>query len=152
MKNVKVNNRNNRTLRNGKNTGRSNNQLTNQEKKARIIHHLKNFGLEIFDFAKECYKVDGRGFVNISLTNHPNNPYKTGKLYYITEKDNKEIESRMPFLTENDIRISEGISTYEPTREAVVCVWYDMKNFVTTIKYTYAEFDAAFENKSLTIH
>jgi hypothetical protein len=148
----KVKKRQRKALRNGKNTGRFNKQLTNQEKKARIIHHLENFGLEILEAAKEHYKVDGRGYANISLTNHPNKPFKTGKLYYVTEKGNKEIESRMPFLTENDIRISEGISIYKPTSEAVVCVWYDMMCFVTTLTKTYAEFDAAFENESLTIH
>lgn len=152
MKSLKVKNRQRKALRNGKNNGRGNNQLTNQEMKACMTHHLKNYAAEILEAVKKCYEVEGRGYVNISLTNHPYNPYKTGKLYYVTEEDNKIHQLGMPFLTENDISISERISNYEPAREAVVCIWYDTNCFVTTLTDTYAEFESAFENRTLTIH
>lgn len=152
MKSLKVKNRQKKALRNGKNNGRGNNRVTSEVMKKRIFSLLENHGREILEAATDFYKVCGRGCVNVSLTNHPDNPYKTGKLYYVTEKDNKEIESCMPYKTVNDIRISEGITTYEPTVQAVVCVWYDMMTYVTTITATFPVLDMVAENISLTIH
>lgn len=151
--NLKVKNRQKKALRNGNNNGRGNKRVTSEAiMKKRIFSLLENHGREILEAATDFYEVRGRGFVNVSLTNHPDVPYKTGKLYYVTEEDNKVIESCMPYKTENDVRISEGITTYEPTVQAVVCVWYDMMTYVTTITATFPVLDMVAENMSLTIH
>ncbi len=113
---------------------------------------LENHSRDIVEAARDFYKVNGRGFVNISLTNHPQNPYKTGRLYYVTEEDNNEMLSRLSVKTEQDILISEAISTYEPTTQAVVCFWYDTMCYVATLTDKYAVLGAAMKHKSLTVH
>lgn len=152
MKNIKVKNRKNRTLRNGKNKRRVNNLVTSEMIKKRIFSLLENRGADILEAAKEFYKIDGRGCVNISLTNHPNNPFKTGQIYYVTEEGNKELLLQLSVKTEDDIRISEMISAYEPTMEAVVYVWYDTMYYLTKLSAIYSLLGGAWDNKSLTVH
>lgn len=152
MSNFKVKNRQKKALRNGKKNGGFNNQVTKEQMMKRIISFLENHEADILKAARDFYEGGGRGCVNVSLTNYPNHPYKTGRFYYVTEKQNKEIQSRIPFPTENDIRISEDISTYEPTIQAVVCVWYGTMYYVTKLTDTYAAFGAAWKDEFLTVH
>lgn len=150
MKIIKGKNRQREALRNGKNYGRVINQVTSEKMKVHIKYLLEYHGVDILEAAKDFYKLEGRGCVNISLIDHPDCPLKTGLLQYITE-DSARSQSKLTFESVLGVQVSEGISTYEPTTQAVVCFWYGANIYTMKLTGRFV-ISTAMKRRSLTIH
>jgi hypothetical protein len=140
-----------RNKKNGKKVNRKN-QLSTKQIMAAIHIALEECGREILDYAKSAYGEYGRGYLNITVKNHASNPYKRGYIYYVTEENNKMIQAKQRFLTDEDRKITELIRSYEPDNQAVVCVWHETMYFLTTLTDIFAIFDDLNGRSSLTVH
>lgn len=152
MRNLKVKNRQKKALRNGKNKGGFNNQVTKEQMMMRVNQLLKNRAAEIWKSARDLYEVNGRGFVQIFLTDQRNSPHQNAQLSYVTEEKYKKILRQEPSAAADYNPMTEAIATYEPTRQAVVCIWYGGQFHVTKLTGNYGVSSIAARNKSLTIH
>lgn len=151
MANLAVKKRHKKTKQSGNN---NNGKTCNSEKQilAAIKIALEDCTDEILAVAKRSYAIAGRGCVNISVKNHPNHPYKRGYYYFVTEEENKAIQSRQAFVTEDDRRIAESIASYDPSTQAVVMVWHGTMYYFTIIVDKFALFQPFLDTKSFAVH
>jgi hypothetical protein len=141
----------NRKLRNGKNKVRLNNQVPSEEVIESILSFIDKHSAAILNAGLIKYKVGGRGCFNISFAEHPDIPFPTGNPYYVTEKCFKEMQSEEFVRKVFDEAISEQISAYDPTRQAVICVWYGTLHIVVTLG-GYSGLGIMTNQKSLMVH
>lgn len=112
--------------------------MTSKNRKTieRIHRMFRTHGPDMVRESREMYSKHGRGYFNICLKG--NEAFKTGEVRYCTESHNKELEAKLPFLTEHDVRLARYIREYQPANEVVVVVWDGRFYYVDKITDTLA--------------
>jgi hypothetical protein len=107
----------------------------NQLKVRNMIHEMfRAHGAEWVRGARVMYRKYGRGYLNICIKDY--HPFKAGDVCYITEEGNRAIEAKMDTFTENDAKLANYLSNYEPSNQVVVMVWYGRFYYVNVLTDT----------------
>lgn len=105
--------------------------------KQKAVDYVKKHKVQLMNAARNQYaKNNERGFISVTIKDHPNNPYKSGQFYWTSESENNREAAFMNKKTENDIALENYLKTYNPKSEAVLLIWYKTNYWVTKITDT----------------
>lgn len=104
-----------------------------------IHKYLDTHKALILERARKTHQETGkRGYIELQTRSDPQHSLRRGAMRYVSEDHEASIQAAMNpgERTDNDIKLSEYLRTYNPASEAVVLAWYRMKYTVAKLTDT----------------